>query len=340
LKDRRAIFLTEESQIDRAQLRYGPIIPHLINSGWDPQILSYPKSYWARSAFGRKWRDSVFVLGAHLYSEMTLALLRAQVSALVLDLDDPIWINPRDKTSGQRPSRTRQLRFKNTLQVVDAVVCANPYLINKVGAGYPTIPRRLIPNSIRLLNNSDNLTGPIPSKKNGAVTLLWIGSQATLCYLNKLMPVLQELKTQVPGLSLKVVSDAFPEIQGALNIERIPWSPSSVEAALRDADIGLMPLDRHPWSLGKSGYKVLQYMAAGLAVVSEPQGGGAFLLPDAYPYLASSPKQWIAAIRALAEDKDLRSGWGGRLQDEVRRRFLPEIVARAWHGLGRDLLSE
>jgi glycosyltransferase involved in cell wall biosynthesis len=86
-------------------------------------------------------------------------------------------------------------------------------------------------------------------------------------------------------------------------------------------DIGVMPLPDQPWARGKSGYKLIQYMACGLPVVASPVGvNRAIVEPGVNGFLARNPAEWLASLRTLIEQPELRS----RMGIAGRRRVLDE----------------
>jgi glycosyltransferase involved in cell wall biosynthesis len=335
VSNRTVIFLIESEEQSRSRIRTSSLLEPLGKLGWCGQRIIFPGGLIQRfQMLSTQAPESVLVLPAHLYSGVTLRMMRTLCRALVLDLDDAIDCYPRDKAlhaDDIRRSGTRRRRFAKTLKFVDGVVCAGDYLKNKIHAAHPKLLQRLIPNPFEVLER--RLDADLSA---GSLRLLWIGSRATLCYLEQCLPWLERIAKNHSGLILRVVCDAFPGDREGLTIERIDWSPEAERAALLESDIGLMPLDRHPWSLGKSGFKLMQYMGAGIPVISVPHGNGRFLLPDDYPYFAETFDQFQWAIGELGASRTRRKEWGLCLQAEIRKRFLPSIVAQLW----TDFLNE
>src|SRR5437868_4766686 len=79
-------------------------------------------------------------------------------------------------------------------------------------------------------------------------------------------------------------------------------------AALCRGDIGIAPTPSDQWTLGKCGFKILQYMAAGLPVIASPVGANEQIVQEGVTgILPSEPAKWPAAIARLAADPDLRA---------------------------------
>jgi hypothetical protein len=55
-------------------------------------------------------------------------------------------------------------------------------------------------------------------------------------------------------------------------LEVCPWSLDREAEHLSEIDIGLMSLRDDPWTRGKSAFKLLQFMAAGIPVVGSAVG--------------------------------------------------------------------
>ena len=81
-----------------------------------------------------------------------------------------------------------------------------------------------------------------------------------------------------------------------------------------------MPLPDTPYTRAKAGFKLLQYMAAGVPVVASPVGINRQLVGDSGSgFLAEGPDEWEAAIRSLAGDAVLREHLGSRGRAFIER---------------------
>ena len=72
--------------------------------------------------------------------------------------------------------------------------------------------------------------------------------------------------------------------------------------ALGGSAVGLAPLPDDPWTRGKCGLRLLQYLAAGVAAVASPVGVQAEILAGGAGWLATSEAEWTAALLALLAD--------------------------------------
>ncbi|WRZ94804.1 glycosyltransferase [Streptomyces sp. NBC_01007] len=127
----------------------------------------------------------------------------------------------------------------------------------------------------------------------------WIGSDHNVACLRLIGEALTEVHRRT-GARLTLVGTTTPSL-GVLEsfIDRIAWSPDSQRTALAAMDIGLMPLPATSYSLGKCGYKLLQYAAAGLPAVASPLGVNAGLLSEFGMPAAQTQDDWTTAILGL-----------------------------------------
>jgi glycosyltransferase involved in cell wall biosynthesis len=148
----------------------------------------------------------------------------------------------------------------------------------------------------------------------------WIGSPHNEASLLLIAAALTEVHRRT-GARLTLVGTTTPSLGGLESfIDRIAWSPASQRAALAGMDIGLMPLPATPYSVGKCGYKLLQYAAAGLPAVASPLGVNAELLRRFGMPAPRTQDDWTAALLALIDSHADARGRLGRAAREVTGR--------------------
>tara|TARA_R110002072_G_scaffold4719_2_gene33033 strand:- start:4790 stop:5791 length:1002 start_codon:yes stop_codon:yes gene_type:complete len=110
------------------------------------------------------------------------------------------------------------------------------------------------------------------------------------------------------------------------NFEFLPWSESSEIQLIQGMDVGIMPLSDDPWSRGKCGYKLIQYMACGIPVVASPVGvNSAIVEHGVNGFLASTKAEWADALDALLSDADLRHRMGVAGRKKAEQEFSLQI---------------
>lgn len=163
----------------------------------------------------------------------------------------------------------------------------------------------------------------------------WIGTPSTWVeYMVSMMPLLADVAMHEGGRILAVGAGKSAEPHPLLDV--LPWSEDTEVARIQEMDIGVMPLSDTPWSRGKCGYKLIQYMACGLPVIASPVGVNAQIVEDGVNgFLADSEQEWRAALTRLAADRGLRQ----RLGLAGRRKVEEHFSIQAWGPRVAKLLS-
>jgi glycosyltransferase involved in cell wall biosynthesis len=148
----------------------------------------------------------------------------------------------------------------------------------------------------------------------------WVGSPATRYLLEPLLPVLQKI--------LDPETDRFVSIGAGFESpifaahQNLGWSEESEARLIADFDVGIMPLADAPFERGKCGFKIVQYMAAGLPVVASPVGVNRSMVTSGYNgFLASSEKEWCEALSSLKTSPALRNSMGVASRQRFEERY-------------------
>ncbi len=134
----------------------------------------------------------------------------------------------------------------------------------------------------------------------------WAGTNGGLAYLDPLAPVFRRLAEEGLG-RLRVVSSA----PWSGPSEFRPWRLEEEPGLFAPFAVGIMPLPDTDYAHAKAGFKLLQYMAAGVPVVASPVGVNRELVErSGAGLLAATPDQWSDALSTLLADRELRSSMG------------------------------
>jgi len=186
-----------------------------------------------------------------------------------------------------------------------AVVCAgNDYLkhyADRAGASAIVLPTVVDIEQYR----------PAATRPDRPLTIGWIGSPSTWGFVRPLLPLLAEL-CRSRGIAFSAVgAGVAAEADRFDGLTLVPWSEPTEIAAVQAMDIGIMPLPDEPWARGKSGYKLVQYMACGLPIIASPVGVNATIVADGWTgLLATNLNQWRHTLTRLIDDPGLRATLG------------------------------
>jgi len=259
---------------------------------------------WCLMCLTRCWQihrvrpDDVVVLQRDFLPNPWLFLekqLARRSTWLIFDIDDAILEqNPR--------------KIPTVLGLAQRVIVATPYLRAQVVSLNPNvtvIPTPVDVDSIKPAPHPHASTPPV---------IGWIGTSGNFVYVKSIEEVFRQLAKTTP-FRLRIVSNRvhvsdYPNLPRNM-METVEWRLEDETLLLQGFDIGIMPLHHVPWCLGKAGFKLLQYMAAGLPVVASPVGFNCELVQHGVNgFLADSPAEWQECLSRLLQDPALRLRMG------------------------------
>jgi glycosyltransferase involved in cell wall biosynthesis len=152
---------------------------------------------------------------------------------------------------------------------------------------------------------------PAAGEHSAPVTIGWIGSPSTWRGVQLILPLLKDIVAEQGARFLVVGAGRAAEADGFAGMEFRDWTEPTEIADVQSMDIGIMPLLDRPFERGKSGYKLIQYMACGLPVVASPIGVNRKIVEDGLNgYLAASEADWRESLARLIAQPDLRQRLG------------------------------
>lgn len=164
----------------------------------------------------------------------------------------------------------------------------------------------------------------------------WIGSPGSQHLLESARTVLAELAA-TPNTIVRLIganADALPGIPH----ETRPWSEAGEVDEIRQLSVGIMPVPDTPWNRGKCGYKLVQYLAAGVPVVASPLGINRTIVRHGENgFWADTAEQWRDALQALRQNPQRAFEMGSVGRDDIRKTYtveaqvprLAELLAQA-----------
>lgn len=170
-------------------------------------------------------------------------------------------------------------------------------------------------------------------KKDARCVIGWIGSGSPQVFL---APIEQALKvmTQQHNCDVLVVGGNNPELIPEIHTEFLAWNSDLEPQVFSQFDIGIMPLPNNERARMKAGFKLLQYMAAGLPVVASPIGVNRDIIRHGWNgFLADTIEEWISCLKQLACDPELRFRMGQNGRDFVKENYRLEIAASLWQSV-------
>lgn len=173
---------------------------------------------------------------------------------------------------------------------------------------------------VRLIYSAVDTARFAPASPPAQFTAGWIGTPMTAQQsLHVLREPLKRFLSESGAACVLMGADhrQYPDIPAT----RLPWSEAAEASFLTSLSVGLCPLDDSPWTRGKSGYKIIQYMSAGRPALTSPVGIAADLVePGVTGFHCRTEDEWYAALMNLYRDPALvlRQGAAARTQAQER----------------------
>ena len=292
----------------------------------------YDRSHWPRTAVGlalasvrrvrELWRarkaDVLFVqreammFGPPIVEWLAINLDRCP---MVLDLDDATYVAYKSPTYGRLGSMLKWFGKTNDLiHWSRLVICGNREIASYVeskGRAAVVIPTVVDTTRFR----------PLPERQQTDVPVIgWIGTHSTFPYVKTIFPVLERLARE-HQFRLRLVGTGEDNIPiPGVKIENLTWTLAREIADFQSLDIGIYPIVEDDWSVGKSCFKAIQYMAVGVPFVVSPVGACQEIAePGQTHFVARTEDDWYTHLSRLLSDEALRRRMG-----EVGRRYAVE----------------
>ena len=250
-------------------------------------------------------------------------LLASRNAHLVYDTDDATYLRP-SFTPNTPFQRLR--RFDKVADVVSRArwvsVATEPIAewARRFNTNVSVVPMAVD------LSEYDAVQRKAPSRDRAIIG--WAGTAGGIRYLNALAPTLRAL-AEKHDITVRVISGGHRHVcLPGVPLETMPWRAQTALREMAAVDIGLVPLDDTPFERAKFPFKLLQYLALGIPVVSARVGLAASVIQNGQNgLLAGSDGEWREALAALIANIDLRRRLGEAGRETVAASYTLGRVA-------------
>lgn len=234
-------------------------------------------------------------------------LLNTRGIQYIVDYDDAIF-HKYDISTNKIIHGLLKNKIAKVIQYANYIIVCNEYLASYAKQYNSDILR--LPTVV-LLDKYKKEMETFIKKDDDIFVIGWIGSKTTSVYILEILPTIKKFVETYPnvrfdlvGFNKKLLSSE--EInKHHLNI--ITWSEEKEIEHILNFNIGIMPLHDDPWSQGKCGFKLVQYMSCKKPVVASPVGMNCTLVKNnENGFLVNSLDEWFEAFEKLYLDEELR----------------------------------
>ena len=235
----------------------------------------------------------------------------------LFDFDDAIYTrpgNPHSLLTGLRVKRRLHLWLERS----DIVTTSNHFLAHYA---------RQYSNSVQVIPMALDLDTWKPSENSyrEEITIGWTGAPVNVPLVESLGPVLSFLLKKYPFLRLAIFSGQKPQLD--CPFEYYSFQPGHEPAFVQDLDIGLLPLAKEEYSMGKSPIKAIQYLACGVPVVGNVIGATGEILNVKNSIAVSNEDEWVRGLEKLITNRDLAKSMGLAGREHVRKNHNVKLAA-------------
>jgi glycosyltransferase involved in cell wall biosynthesis len=225
-------------------------------------------------------------------------------------------------------------KIEKVIKSAQAVIAGNKYLFDYASKHNGNV--YIIPTVVSYRTYDDV---SVPEKTNRFV-LGWIGSPTSSKFLVPLSSLFRNLSKE--GIQINIIGcdeKLKHHFEGA-DINWIEWTQDSEIKEIKKFSAGIMPLNEDFWSKGKCGFKLIQYMACKLPVITSPVGINKELVEDGINgFHANSTEDWMRSVSYLADNREKSFLMGQKGYARFRENYSLEAISEKYISIIRSLIT-
>ena len=168
-----------------------------------------------------------------------------------------------------------------------------------------------------------------PLKKNisfqKTINIGWTGTFSSRQYLDSIRNALIRLN-KITKFNLIIIGNFEYSIPG-INVQLIEWNKEYEIQDLQKIDIGIYPLIKNNWTLGKGGLKAIQFMALEIPTVATDFGNTSNVIKNNVSgILVNNEDEWISSLTYLINNPKERLRLGQNARKEIIKNFSLEAL--------------
>lgn len=177
--------------------------------------------------------------------------------------------------------------------------------------------------------NADLYQKVIPPSEKEDFIVGWIGSPSTSKYIIPLIDVFKKLSlTGIKFAFIGFDKNLRSKFSG-LPVTWIDWSVETEIQSIKSFSVGIMPLEDTPWTRGKCGFKLIQYMASEIPVLASSVGENIFIVTHGHNgFLIENIESWYKYVQMLSGDKNLLSELGENGLALIKEKYSLDVTCR------------
>ena len=324
----RILITTSDPDSASYRLRIKRYVPALEGAGHECVEQVLPGGELGRLRFFRSLKGyDLLIWHKRIANPLVAAMLKRYAPPVVYDFDDAIMYDPNEP---ERVDSKRLKGFERIARAADRIIAGNSYLADHAREYCDKVT--VLPTAVEV----DKYMPGSGKAEDGKVRLVWVGSSSTLPFLVQKREVFEELGRRHDNVVLRIIADCFFELDN-MAVEKVQWTEAGQYEAICGGDIGLAPTPDDRFTRGKCGFKILQYMAAGLPVVADGVGLNADIVDDGVTgFMPGDDSGWLEKISELVDNSAKREVMGRASREKVEGVYDVGIVGRRILGIVKN----
>lgn len=249
-------------------------------------------------------------------------LLKIFKKKYIVDYDDAIFHNY-DMNSNSLIRAILKNKIRWIMKNASAVIVGSHYLYDYAKLWNTNV--FLIPTVVNL----ELYRKVIPPKEKEDFIVGWIGSPSTSKYLIPLIDVFKRLSMTGTKFSFIGFDKNLRDKFAGLLVNWIDWSDETEILSIKAFSVGIMPLDDNPWTKGKCGFKLIQYMASEIPVLASSVGENKYIVNHGQNgFLIETIESWYEYIQMLSREKNLLKELGENGLALIKEKYSLEVTCK------------
>lgn len=199
----------------------------------------------------------------------------------------------------------------------------------------------MLPTTDRIIRLKE--LGKLRKKREKSFTkefrIVWVGTAVNLGNIDLVIRYIEKAGEEIYKKYHKqliftvVCNQPYSYTSQYFKIRNIKWSREAAQKEIKYAHLGIMPLVDKKYSLGKGGFKLVQYLSAALPVIASDVGFNKKIVDDGINgFLVKNSKRsvWTVHIMKLAESYKEWEWYANNAMEKYQKEFLMEVNLLKW----------
>ncbi len=230
----------------------------------------------------------------------------------VIDFDDSFF-DFYEKSDNKWVTRFLKDKFSNVVSMANWNITGSIYLTQYAHKRSPYVTE--IPTSVLMQDYA-----PHVAKQNDVFTIGWIGSPSTSKFIDDIGLVLMDF-LEKNNCHLLLIGYEGSILKTHPSITHKLWEKQTEIDLLNQIDVGIMPLRNNGFSLGKCGFKLIQYMACGKPTISTPLPANVNIDGGTGNLFANTEQEWFQSLEKMYNHKRDFEKIGEANRDRVKTNY-------------------